>query len=392
MYSYLDPTLTKALMYLEINLISIVLVAFIHYKTNGLTKMVAQRNFAMAIDAQLAFFVSDTLFAMMFYGLFPKIPAFMLFSKEVYFLSTSLLCFFWFVYFEYLQNSPFVRDRKRVWQSSFLVWIMVILLVVNLFTGICFRVDSDGNYSRGPLFIVMYIISYSYVFFTCIRAFIRLFKKQYYSQRSMLIKLALFPVGPAIAGIIQFFLPELPVACAALAFATLIIYMDRTDSMIALDPLTHLHNRKMIDYYYSIWHDDKESNASLFLLMIDANKFKSINDTYGHIQGDKALVRIADAMRISLRGHNRRFNIARFGGDEFAILVWAENEDEILALEKRIHTSLANLNAREHSPYELTVSIGHEQASRDLPLKDLIEKADAKLYEEKERLGNVRKK
>ena len=42
-------------------------------------------------------------------------------------------------------------------------------------------------------------------------------------------------------------------------------------------------------------------------------------------------------------------------------------------------------------PYELTVSIGHEQASHDASLKDLIEKADAKLYEEKKRLGNVRK-
>ena len=390
MYSYLDPTLTKALMYLEINLISIVLVAFIHYKSNGLTKMVAQRNFIMAIDAQLAFFVSDTLFAMMFYEVFPKVPALMLLSKEVYFLSTSLLCFFWFVYFEYLQNSPFVKNRKRVLQSSFLVTGMVILLIVNLFTGICFHVDKDGTYGRGPLFIVLYIISYAYVFFTCLRAFIRLFKKKYYSERGILLKLALFPVGPAIAGIIQFFLPELPVACAALAFATLIIYMDRTDSMIAIDPLTRLHNRKMLDYYYEQWHDDKETNASLFLLMVDANKFKSINDTYGHIQGDMALVRIADAMRLSLRGHNRRFNIARFGGDEFAILVWAENEDEITALEQRIHTSLANLNARAHSPYELTVSIGHEQASRDLPLKDLIEKADARLYEEKEKLGNVR--
>lgn len=390
MYSYLDPTLTKALMYLEINLISIVLVAFVHFKANGLTKMVAQRNFLMAIDAQLAFFMSDTLFAMMFYELFPKNAVLEFFSKEVYFLSTSLLCFFWFVYFEYLQQSPFVRDRKRIWQSSFLVWAMVILLIVNIFTGICFHVDPDGTYGRGPLFIVLYIISYSYVFFTCIRAFIRLFKKQYYQQRRLLIKLALFPVAPAIAGIIQFFCPELPVACAALAFSTLVIYMDWMDSVIAVDPLTRLNNRKMLDYHYEQWHDDKETNASLYLLMIDANKFKSINDTYGHIQGDKALIRIADAMRLALRGHNRRFNIARFGGDEFAILVWAESEDDIITLEQRIHTTLANLNAREHSPYELTVSIGHEQASHDISLKDLIEKADAKLYEEKARLGNVR--
>lgn len=386
MYSYLDPTLTKALMCLEINLISVVLVALIHYKTSGLTKMVAQRNFAMAIDAQMVFFVSDTLFAMMFYGVFPQIPALEMLAKEVYFMSTALLCFYWFVYFEHLQESPFVKNRKRVWLSSILVWIVGVLLFVNLFTGICFHVDSEGTYGRGPAFILLYVFSYAYVFFTCIRAFTRLFKRQYYAQRKMLIKLALFPIAPAIAGIIQFFLPELPVACAALSIATLIIYMDWTDEMISVDPLTHLNNRKMIDYYYEQWQDNKEDNASLYLLMVDANKFKSINDTYGHLEGDKALIRIADAMRLALRGHNRRFNIARYGGDEFVILIWDESEVAIENLKARINRTLHRLNKEAKSPYELSVCIGSEKASHDIALKDLIELADEHLYAEKDKL------
>jgi len=386
MYSYLDPTLTKALMCLEINLISVVLVALIHYKTSGLTKMVAQRNFAMAIDAQMVFFVSDTLFAMMFYGVFPQVPALEILAKEVYFMSTALLCFYWFVYFEHLQESPFVKSRKRVWMSSVLVWIVGILLFINLFTGICFHVDENGTYGRGPLFILLYVFSYAYVFFTCIRAFTRLFKRQYYSQRKMLIKLALFPVAPAIAGIIQFFLPELPVACAALSIATLIIYMDWTDEMISVDPLTHLNNRKMIDYYYEQWQDNKEDNASLYLLMVDANKFKSINDTYGHLEGDKALIRIADAMRLALRGHNRRFIIARYGGDEFVVLIWDESEVAIENLKARIGRTLHRLNKEANSPYELSVCIGSEKASHDIALKDLIELADEHLYAEKDKL------
>ena len=386
MYSYLDPTLTKALMCLEINLISVVLVALIHYKTSGLTKMVAQRNFAMAIDAQMVFFVSDTLFAMMFYGVFPQVPALEMLAKEVYFMSTALLCFYWFVYFEHLQESPFVKSRKRVWMSSVLVWIVGILLFINLFTGICFHVDENGTYGRGPLFILLYVFSYAYVFFTCIRAFTRLFKRQYYSQRKMLIKLALFPVAPAIAGIIQFFLPELPVACAALSIATLIIYMDWTDEMISVDPLTHLNNRKMIDYYYEQWQDNKEDNASLYLLMVDANKFKSINDTYGHLEGDKALIRIADAMRLALRGHNRRFTIARYGGDEFVVLIWDESEVAIENLKARIGRTLHRLNKEANSPYELSVCIGSEKASHDIALKDLIELADEHLYAEKDKL------
>ena len=386
MYNHLEPTLVIALLYLEINIVSIILVALVHYKTSGLTKMVSQRNFTMAIDAQMVFFVSDTLFAMMFFGLFPQIPALEMLAKEVYFMSTSLLCFFWFLYFEHIQESPFVRSRRRVWISSALVWISGILLFINLFTGICFRVDADGAYERGPAFILLYLLSYPYVFFTCIRAFTRLFKRQYYSQRKMLIKLALFPIAPAIAGLIQFFAPELPVACAALSIATLIIYMDWTEEMISVDPLTHLNNRKMIDYYYEQWHDNKEDNAALYLLLVDANRFKSINDTYGHLEGDKALIRIADAMRLALRGHNRRFNIARYGGDEFVILIWDENEVAIENLKARISRTLHRLNKEAGSPYELSVCIGSEKASHDTSLKDLIELADEHLYAEKEKL------
>ena len=89
--------LNYTLMYLKINLFSIVLVALIHYKTGGLTKKVAQRNFAMAIDAEMIFFLSDTMCVTMYNGLFTYIPALVFFFKTVYFLSTSLMCFYWFV-------------------------------------------------------------------------------------------------------------------------------------------------------------------------------------------------------------------------------------------------------------------------------------------------------
>ena len=177
--------------------------------------------------------------------------------------------------------------------------------------------------------------------------------------------------------------PQLPVACLALSFATLIIYMDWTDQMISADPLTHLHNRKMLEYYYGQWSENKEAGASLYLLMADANKFKSINDTYGHVQGDMALIRIADAIRHALRGHSRRFNIARYGGDEFAILVWEEDEQGIADLKGRINSELSRLNKEAGSPYDLTVSIGSYKAEQNMPLKALVEKADEQLYEAK---------
>ena len=136
-----------------------------------------------------------------------------------------------------------------------------------MFTGVCFKLNENGDYVRGPLFMILYLISYPYVLITCFRAFYRSFRKKYYAQRKELRKLAFFPVVPAIAGLIQFVQPQLPVACLALSFATLIIYMDWTDQMISADPLTHLHNRKMLEYYYDQWSGNKET-GQLDLLLI----------------------------------------------------------------------------------------------------------------------------
>lgn len=72
-------------------------------------------------------------------------------------------------------------------------------------------------------------------------------------------------------------------------------------------------------------------------VVIDVNKFKSINDTYGHIQGDNALKNIAESLRLGCRVLSRRANIARYGGDEFAVLFEADTPDDTRLLEASIY-------------------------------------------------------
>ena len=381
----MDMQTLYAILYLEINIISVVLVAIIRYKTRGISKMVAQRNFAMAIDAQILFFLSDTVCVMMQNGVLPYNSGAVLASKELYFFATAIMCFFWFVYFEHMQDAPFVKNRKRVWLASGLVWIMVVLLLANLFTGILFYVDGVGVYHRGPLFVIQYILSYVYVFIACFRALVGAFQKEKVAQRRFLITLALFPIAPAGAGILQFVYPQLPVACAALALSTLVMYLNWIDEMISIDPLTRLNNRKQFVYFFEQWKRSHEEAPSMYLLLIDANKFKGINDTYGHVEGDAALVRIADALRLGSRELHRRANIARYGGDEFVMLVWAESMEEVAGLQDKIQKTLHELNEKAESPYELTVSIGVAKAAVDLSLKDLIAQADEQMYEAKAR-------
>lgn len=372
------------MLYLEINLMAVLLVLFIRFKTLGISKMVSQRNFSNAIDAQVVFFLSDTVAALIALGALPFSRFGLMAAKTVYFFSTALMCYFWFIYFEHLQGSEFVKRRRYVWLSSALVWAEGLLLVVNAFTGLLFFVDAGNVYRRGPLFAVQYLLAYVYVLAASGHALIGVLTRRPGADRKTLIALSLFPVAPAGAGIVQFLWPQIPLACAALSMATLILYQNWLDAMIAVDPLTHLNNRKQLTYHYEQWQASADP-APLYILLIDANKFKSINDTYGHIQGDAALCRIADALRQSCGGLARRANIARYGGDEFVVLVSAESPSAIAALTERIHATLSRLNERARAPYDLSVSIGVAAARRGESLKDALENADRRLYEAKKK-------
>lgn len=383
----MNSEMLYTLLYTEINLAAIILVGIIGFKTNGLSKMVAQRNFAMSIGAEVFFFLSDTLYVMGVHDLFPCGTIMIMLTKTIYFFSTALMCYFWFIYFEYIQGSSFVEDRRRVRLALIPVFVMAVLLLINVFTGILFYVDDEGIYRRGTFFVVQYLLSYTYVFITCFRAFLGIFNKKKFAMRRQLIILSLFPLAPAGAGILQFIYPQLPLACAALSLSTLLLYLEWIEQMISVDPLTMLNNRKQLAYRFESWmhtHDTQD----LYLMLVDANRFKHINDTYGHLEGDTALIRIADALRLGCRDYAGKSSISRYGGDEFVVLAWADRkkgEQEIRHLMESIHGHLNKLNSDANSPYDLTVCIGMAKVTEQSVLKDVIEEADAQLYDQKRR-------
>lgn len=377
------------IMYIEVNLISILLVLVIGRKTAGLSKMVSHRDFVNAICAMISFFVSDTVCVTMTGGLLPFVPIVLLLFKAIYFISTSAMCFFWFIYYEHIQDSSFAKSKRSVFAASCLVWAMAVVVIINISNGVLFYIDENNKYCRGSMFNLLYLLSYPYVMITFIRSVLAIFRRENYAKRNMLRKLALFPLAPAASGIVQYFRPEIPVACATLSLATLELYLEWTDRMISVDPLTMLGNRKQMEYFYKQWQEDSDSDT-MFVMMADANKFKSINDIYGHVEGDAALVRIANAMRTSCREMNRRANIARFGGDEFVIMVCTDDETVISKLRMRLDECLEQMNTADNSPYELRICVGVAIAKRSSDLEEIIQQADAKLYEEKARLGHVR--
>ena len=125
------------------------------------------------------------------------------------------------------------------------------------------------------------------------------------------------------------------------------------------------------------------------LLFADVDGLKQINDTYGHHEGDRALARVSEALRRTFRQSDV---VARYGGDEFAILALDSSGDDGATIRRRLATSLAQEAARGPEPYPLAVSLGviAFEGRLEEPLGALLARADAALYREKGGLGTRR--
>jgi diguanylate cyclase (GGDEF)-like protein len=145
------------------------------------------------------------------------------------------------------------------------------------------------------------------------------------------------------------------------------------------DSLTGLGNRRYFDEQLKrAMHNANRHHSVVGLVLGDLNKFKAINDTYGHAVGDQVLIEFANILRQCIRDSDSLF---RFGGDEFAILVENANESALTLIETRI--SLALQYNVLLSKYNLGCSLGATFMNRADDEKSLFERADRALYRKK---------
>jgi len=145
------------------------------------------------------------------------------------------------------------------------------------------------------------------------------------------------------------------------------------------DALTGLGNRRYFDEQLKrAMHNANRHHSLTGLVLGDLNKFKAINDTYGHVAGDLALQEFANVLRLCIRDSDSLF---RFGGDEFAIIVENANDTALTIIESRINVALTS-NALL-SKYKLGCSIGSTFMNRADNEVSFFKRADETLYRSK---------
>lgn len=173
--------------------------------------------------------------------------------------------------------------------------------------------------------------------------------------------------------------------------ATLHSFLDKLEEMYIRDPLTALLNRRgFFKFAQKAFDDCCEKGKEFILISIDLDNLKTVNDTYGHDDGDFAIRSMAKAISEAAEG---RLFTARFGGDEYVAAGVSPHENFDKEYLARLEECLDRINSESGKPYEVGASIGVYKAvpSNDDGMDVFIKEADHLMYDQKKKRKAERK-
>jgi len=152
--------------------------------------------------------------------------------------------------------------------------------------------------------------------------------------------------------------------------------------MVMSDALTGVPNRRAFDQALrGEWRRCTRALDPLSMIMVDADDFKRFNDTFGHLVGDAALIAVARALAASL--HREGDLLARFGGEEFAVVLPGVDETGALLVAEALVEAVRAVTVRQAAGWRLTVSVGAASwtpgSARGTSM-ELVDRADRALY------------
>lgn len=244
-------------------------------------------------------------------------------------------------------------QRQRLKDNKIFILPLIINCIVSFasFSKFgAFYITQDNIYHRGPLFIVLPIVSYFYFAFSLYNIFLHR-KKIVVSEQ---ILFSSFYIAISIFTAVQIAKSTYFTIWNTATIICIVIYIFILNDQAYRDALTGLSNRMYYERYVQNFNYKKEHD--IVAVYIDLDKFKTINDQYGHCEGDDAIRIFANMLKEIFYG--KKMKLMRVGGDEFLILIknlpqqLVEDQMELLVQKSNSY------NRMKEKPYELEFSYG----------------------------------
>ena len=372
--------------YLLFNLFLFIMSGYLFVRTTpDLMKKQEYFIFRIFILVFCFYIIANTLWTMQEYDII-SLPSW-LFNIVCFFSLAAVLsngfCFFTFamIYFGY-------SDRKK--KNNFFEYIpyvaTIVLLIISCFNGMVFSVSDEKNIITGPLYIVLPIVSFIYFLTILVFSLSKFVKTKSPQSRKTYITilfLVIFLIGWII---IDNFFAGVTIIPMAIFSVILVLFTTFQQSSINTDALTQMNNRRKAMEYLTSQLSSVSEDSPLYLYLCDINSFKSINDNYGHLEGDSALTILSSSIK-EVVGESVGF-AARYGGDEFIIAVRNPganyDKDEVI---RKIDEIVKAKCKKENKPYDITISAGCKICTDSkISVEEYLDEVDTLLYEIKKEL------
>jgi diguanylate cyclase (GGDEF)-like protein len=304
-----------------------------------------------------------------------------LFANTLLFMFANGVAGFWVSYIDYKIFGDQKRIRKRLWyQSPFILTFTIG--IINLFYPIIFRLETDNVYYRLPGYLIAFALVYGmlvYAFYLTIR-----YRNQLKTNTLPIVMV--FLLLPFVGSLVQLYFSDFIIIWPLMALAIVVIYLFLETTSVTKDYLTGLYNRNYIDDYVT---NLLQKNVSFTVIMIDIDDYKKINDTHGHIKGDKTIMAFSKVLKKAVLNSAV---VARYGGDEFIIISQLSSETSIVTIQDKIKRLLLEEQDSVLSKIRFSFGYATKNKQNNVSFDDLLVQADDNMYKDKAQNKNFKRR
>ena len=264
------------------------------------------------------------------------------------FTTFPILGYLWNLFINYRIYPNATRGKATDWLLIPL-YLNTLIGLVSCFYPIFFTIDQNNVYHRSywGLFTLALTIFY------LVYSFFRINRARKRGHRYLVLPIMRLYLTLAIGIIIQLFWYGSSLVWAALAIALVATYLGVLDEQASIDHLSNLYSRNYLDSYLS--KHELDYNCSIVGIMIDIDHFKCINDTQGHLQGDKVIRDVGHLIHLAVDYSDFA---ARYGGDEFIIFREAKNIEAGKEIIRKLEEEFKKYNNDKVEAQKISFSYG----------------------------------
>ena len=295
-------------------------------------------------------------------------------------IMVCIVAFLWLLYVEERLHDRWANKSARIKCLLLLpLSTSILMAVLSITTDKVLSLEQSNFIQYGKYYALVVVFPVTYLLYASAKI-LRHYKstkdrRERDSDIAMLVSL-FFPIAGVI---LSGFRSDVPAVWPCCAFPLFVIYVNEQGHQISTDKLTGLNNWFKFDSYLDEVLGQHKNCGNIYLFMCDIDSFKQINDTYGHYEGDQALKETANILKKVCKTHD--VFLARYGGDEFAIIARFENKNEAGELKSEIVKAFMARNENSDKMYDISLSIGISQYE-DSKLA-FFDRADRAMYDEK---------